>query len=259
MRAIVLSREVYREADARVVLFTAEKGKIIAQARGLYKSQSKLSASVSPGALVEVDVVAAGDMFLLIHADIVDMHVGLWQSAEKLFLTQVFLRVLNEVLPIAGREGSVFRLSERFLHSLSSQELLHSCFLESGIFSVLGDMGYALQASACLYCSISVESLLREGSQRQCFVLPSLGGFLCASCAALSEDNFPRVTVLPADFFVLRMLVRNDWSDFRDIRISVDTVERMARIAQLFLEIVTEKKSVSWKNQLHLLEEVSAI
>ncbi|MFZ2978199.1 MAG: DNA repair protein RecO, partial [Candidatus Magasanikiibacteriota bacterium] len=57
MKAIVLSRRDFREADQIISLYTLEKGKMEILARGIKKITSKNSAHLEPFSLVEAEII----------------------------------------------------------------------------------------------------------------------------------------------------------------------------------------------------------
>jgi recombinational DNA repair protein (RecF pathway) len=183
----------------------------------------------------------------------VDMHVGLWQSPEKLFVCQYVLKVLDNFVPQGGVEKRLFALSEKYLHTLSKNFTLPKLFLESGILSLCSVLGYGLNFSECSVCGKRVEQCILEQKNKRCLVDFELGGFVCGSCSGTQKVNVKVCTAELSDMFVLSMLLREDWSNFKDLPFSVVNYERMAHITHGSLEHFIEKSMPRWQKSIEVL------
>jgi len=76
MLAIVLSRRDIREFDQLITFYSRDQGKIEVLARGIKKILSKNSASLAPGNVVEAEIIAGKENYIL-------GGVELWQSFNE--------------------------------------------------------------------------------------------------------------------------------------------------------------------------------
>ncbi len=76
MLSIILSRRDWREFDQIITFYCHERGKIEVLARGVKKILSKNSAALSPGNIVEAEIIYSKEHYIL-------GAVELWHSFNK--------------------------------------------------------------------------------------------------------------------------------------------------------------------------------
>ncbi|MBI4278651.1 MAG: DNA repair protein RecO [Armatimonadetes bacterium] len=202
---IVLRRRTLREADRLVTLFTRERGKIAAVARGARKPTSRLGGRLEPLARVrallavgrtldvitQVEVVAGaprlrGDLQAWMHAvyaaELVDRSVGEREPLPDLF--DLFARSLELLAAPAPASASV--------PITASGDAWPQLVVLRFALSLLGHLGYAPRLDACLACGRAVAA---SG-----WFSPALGGVLCGRCRTQDAG------VLPASGLTLRAM-----------------------------------------------------
>lgn len=102
--AIVLRAIRYGEADSVLTLFTRERGRVSAIAKGTRRASSKLGGRLQPAVRVHLGLhEGRGEMHTVRHAQVVDSHAGLWVEGYRLraagSILEAALRILVEEEP----------------------------------------------------------------------------------------------------------------------------------------------------------------
>lgn len=185
---VVLRTIRYGEADAVLSVYTRERGRVSAIAKGARKPTSKLGGRLQPGVLVHLMLhEGRGDMATIRGASVVRTHAGLWVEGYRLRAAGCVLETALRGLPEHEASEPTFNLLVRTL------DLLSECpprdtppRLEPLV------LGFAVKL-------LVVGGLLpRLGECAVCGAGPPLvgfsaqaGGALCPSCARAGEPLEP--------------------------------------------------------------------
>lgn len=193
--ALVLRSIRYSEADAVLSLYTRERGRVSAMAKGARRTTSRLGGRLQPGVLVQATLhEGRGDMFTVRGASVVDAHAGLWVQGFRLQAAGCVLEAAMRVMPEAEANEEGWHLLCRALDLLASAApapgpaRLHPVVLGtqaklvvvSGLLPVLG---------ACARCG--------AGGPLAAFSAAA-GGVLCADCVRLGGGEPVDPAVLAA-------------------------------------------------------------
>ena len=100
--AIVLRAIRYGEADSVLTLYTRERGRVSAMAKGVRRAKSKMGGRLQPGVRVHLGLhEGKGDMSTVRHAQVVESHAGLSIEGDRL---RAAGSVLEAVRPVLGEE-----------------------------------------------------------------------------------------------------------------------------------------------------------
>ncbi len=177
--AVVLRTIRYGEADAVLSVYTRERGRVSAMAKGLRKPTSRLAGRVQPGVWSHLTLhEGRGDMYALRGAQVVRTHAGLWTDGRRLAAAGCVLEAALRVLPEEEGDEDAFGLLVRALGVLAAAEdaglppHLHPVVLGFGA-KLLVLSGLLPHVSACVVCGAPPP--LGRFSARA-------GGTLCAGC-----------------------------------------------------------------------------
>lgn len=188
--AVVLRTIRYGEADAVLSVYTRERGRVSAIAKGARKSTSKLGGRLQPGVLVHLMLhEGRGDMATVRGAQMVRTHAGLWVEGYRLRAAGCVLETALRGLPEHEASEETFNLLVRTLDLLSGAPPRTT---EPRLEPLV--LGFAVKL-------LVVGGLLpRLGSCASCGAGPPLvgfsaqaGGALCPSCARMGEPLDPHV------------------------------------------------------------------
>lgn len=149
-KALVLDKEIFREQDAKLTLYTQELGKVIAIAKSVYKPTSKLSAHLEPLSLVEIRLIKN----------------NVYQAVDALLIKRFKSKVKDTVAVInLVKDLTLFEDKDEELWEL----------LEKGdIFgaSILKTLGFDPKHATCVKCSAENPAH---------FIIPTTE-YLCKKC-----------------------------------------------------------------------------
>jgi len=116
---IVLARRNVLEKDTLIVLFTKEKGKIAAIAKGVKNIKSRRLPALMTGNLVNLVLYQRNDRSYVQEASIISLFSRIKKEEALLHHLYLVLFVLNELLPPGQREDAIYTLLMKFLIELS--------------------------------------------------------------------------------------------------------------------------------------------
>lgn len=186
--AVVLRSIRYSEADAVLALYTRERGRASAIAKGARRTTSKLGGRLQPGVTAQVTVyVGRGDLGTIRAASVLEAHAGLWVAGHRLQSAACVLETVLRVMPEGEANEEAWHLLSRALALLARapappgpprlDPLVLGCqaklLVVSGLLPVL---------DRCARCGAPPP--LPAFS-------PAAGGAVCAACGAGGEPVEP--------------------------------------------------------------------
>lgn len=175
VEAIVLRRRPLGEADKQLTLFTRERGKLAAVARGARKPTSKLAGATETCVQARFQLAQGKTFWIVTQAVLIRararLHRQLLHAVAALYACELIDSLLEEGVP----DEDLFHLLSHTLDELeNSPDLFWTlCLFEN---AVMNQQGYAPVLHQCARC----------GTQPQgAHVLfhPEAGGILCEQCA----------------------------------------------------------------------------
>lgn len=182
--AIVLRSIRYGEADNVLTLYTRERGRVSAMAKGARRAKAKLGGRLQPGVRVHLGLhEGKGDMATVRHAQVVEAHAGLWMEGYRLraagSVLEAGMRVLGEEEANEGAYNLLSRGLGLLAHVPSRDTPPRHEPIVLGLHAkLLVVAGLLPRIATCVVCGS--EGPLMGFSARA-------GGSLCADCASLGE------------------------------------------------------------------------
>ncbi len=169
--AIVLRRTHFGETDNILTLYSKERGRISAIAKGARKAISKLSGATDPLTCTRFALASGKNLQVVTEAEIVNSFPGLHVSVERLAVAQYFAELVTVFIPEDDPHPDLFQLLLRALRLLEKgdPELIARWFE----VNLLGELGYAPDLSECGVCRKPVPG---EFAQSETFGLSSAQG-----------------------------------------------------------------------------------
>jgi len=174
--ALVIGSMRYGEADRIISLYTRDRGRLSAIARGIRRLKSKTGGRLEPFSLVRASFhTGRGSLYTVAGVDTLRTFQGV---RDQLFRMDEGARLLSAVRRLfPGEEGSVpvFNLLVRGVAQLAeaSDRQSASCIVLATRLKLLVVLGYAPEMDRCAGCG-------SEGPF--CGFSPGLGGVLCEAC-----------------------------------------------------------------------------
>lgn len=184
--ALIIGSIRYREADRIVTLYTRERGRLGALAKGVRRTKSKVGGRLEPFSLVRVSLYSGRSLYTIVGVDTLRTFQGV---RDELFRMEEGARLFTAVRHLfPAEEGSTpaFNLLVRGIARLADSPDRGTALavVLATRLKLLSLLGYTPEVSRCAVCGC--------GDLLYGFA-PSLGGVVCESCAAAG----------PASCFVL--------------------------------------------------------
>ncbi len=229
--AIILKHVSLGEADRILTMYTPNRGKLRAVARGVRKTKSKLGGHVEPITHCALMLSRGRNLEVVNQSQVIENFLSIRtdlrltaQALHLIELTDAFTSERIENYP-------VYRLLLDVLHHLSvtrRAELLFRYFE----LQLLGHVGYRPQLYECLNCKTAIEPT-------ENYFSPSGGGIICAGCVH-TEPMVHSVSVNTLK--VMRLLLRGDYATASKLRIPADLSRGLEGIMQAYVRYLLERE-----------------
>jgi DNA repair protein RecO (recombination protein O) len=218
--AVVLRSFRYAEADRVLHVYTRDRGRIGAIAKGVRKTTSRFGARLEPFSHVELMLhQGSGDLQTVTGASLVEAHRPTREDPYRLSVGLVGAEAMLRLFVEEERNDRAFEALTRFLDALdvvpaglSARAALDALALAFQL-KLLWLSGYVPHLEACVEC---------EGVEGLVGYLPRAGGAVCAACAPTET-----VRLSPEGFRAIAALLRSPLADAHGLGLG----ERAARDA----------------------------
>ncbi len=183
MQGIVLSRRDFREFDQIISVYTPEQGKIEMVARGVKKIQSKNSAGLEPGQLVEFGLAKGKEMSLLTSVTVEEDFTNIRLDYRRAFVASFLLDTVDRLVEKNSVDERIFLFLCTTLLELQATPDSFEFFLDRTILQFFSLLGYTPILGQC---ALGGEDVLGFGTV---FFHPKDGGVICPPCLAKQTPN----------------------------------------------------------------------
>ena len=178
--ALVIGSMRYGEADRIVTLYTRERGRLSAIAKGVRRTKSKVGGRLEPFSLVRASLYTGRGLYTVVGVDTLRTFQGVRDELFRLEEGARLFQAVRHLFP--GEEGSApaFNLLVRGIARLAESEnqpAAASTVLATRL-KLLALLGYAPGMSRCVVCD-------SEGPFYG--FSAGLGGMVCEACASDGE------------------------------------------------------------------------
>ena len=230
-QAIVLGHIEYGEADRILRLFTYEKGKITAIAKGVRKIRSRKAGHLEPFTQVNLFLAKGRNMDIVTQAETVNGFLGLREDLQRVAYANYVMEVLDRFTYEEGPNIGIFRLLANTLSRLERQQNLETVihFYEIRLLELLG---FRPQLFECVDCGKPVTA-------EDQYFSPLVGGVVCPRCGGKRPEAWPvRVDVLR----YFRHFQRSNWAAVQDVVIPERIEKGLADLLERHLTYLLERK-----------------
>lgn len=150
--AIVLRDTRYKDSDVILTLFSLEKGKITASAKGVKKAGAKLNFAAQPFCFAEYVLAQKNGRNTIISASLKDSFYELRNDLAKFYSACAAVEFCEKVLPDELPSPDAFLMLAKCLSDLSYTNCPERGVLIKFIIDILSVSGYRTKFSKCGYC-----------------------------------------------------------------------------------------------------------
>lgn len=174
--AVVIRQRELGEADRVLVLYSHERGKLSAVAKGVKRPRSKLAGSLQLFSQAEVQLAAGRSLDVVTQARSVNAFYHLRQDMQRYVHASYAAELVDALTEEGMADPGLFELLVETLSALdaggSPATLTHSFEVK-----LLSRLGYGPELDACASCGAQIGGKTRGFSVTQ-------GGVLCGKCLA---------------------------------------------------------------------------
>ncbi len=230
-QAIVLSHIEYGEADRILKIFTLEKGKISAIAKGVRKIRSRKAGHLEPFTHVNLYLAKGRNLDIITQAETIDPFLGLRENLERVAYASYVMELLDRFTYEEGQNVGLFRLLANTLSRLENQSNTETVvhFFEVRLLDLLG---FRPQLFTCVECG----NVIIDQDQ---YFSPLLGGVLCPKCGNFRGEAW-QVEKDVLRYF--RHLQRSKWGQLADIVIPSSIESKLADLVTKYFTYLLERK-----------------
>ena len=205
MLAIVLNRRDFKEFDQIISLYTSERGKIEALAKGVKKIISKQSSHLEPFVLIEVKVIKGRELDHIAKISMVNIFKNIRNNLEKSLLANYAVRLVDKMVIIGENDKKIFGLTRSWLEYVDGVAEAEKSLLYSFMVKLLNCLGFAPELEKCVNCGLSRKNFVGFDIRN--------GGVHCRDCEKITIDKnyFFSLTSGEVNFF--KVLLNGSWEE----------------------------------------------
>jgi DNA repair protein RecO (recombination protein O) len=225
LQAIVLRNRLYKEHDKLVGLFSVERGRFTALAKGASRPTGGLRGLTQPFTQVNLTLARGrGSLDVITQGEVERPFISLRQDLEKIAYASYMSELITLAMPEDKPSRSVFALllSAFALLDMDMSPPLASCFFE---LRLLDALGLAPHLEDCMGCG--------RGLPGGSFALsPARGGLLCLSCAGAS----PGPPLSPGAIMTMRHILRQPLSRLTQLKMGTARLQELQQAIDPYMD-----------------------
>ncbi|GBD16235.1 DNA repair protein RecO [bacterium HR26] len=201
VEAVVLRRWDLGEADRILNLYTRQRGKLRAVAKGVRRPKSRLAGHLELFARSSLLIARGRDLDIVTQAELIDPYRDLRRDERRIGLAGYVADLLDALTSEDDPQPLVFELLTETLRGIASQPDPFFVVRRYEL-RLLSALGYQPELYRCVVCGRPLEPVTNAFA-------PQLGGVACPPCAARDPAAVP----LPVSAVkALRLLAGERWA-----------------------------------------------
>jgi DNA repair protein RecO (recombination protein O) len=228
--AIVLKRLDFGEADRILTLYTPDRGKVRAIAKGVRRIASRKSGHVELFTHAGLLLAEGRNLDVVTQAETVRPFRRIREDLIRTTYAYHIAELVDRFVEEGIESPATFDLLRDALAALTEAEdpSLVARFFE---VKLLGHLGFRPQLFQCVRCDGALEA---EGNSFS----PTAGGVVCPACAPRQPDA---VGLTEPSFRVLRFLQTRDWAVVRRVQLTAATRGTLERVMHAYIRHLLEQ------------------
>jgi len=167
--AVVVRTYKLGEADRIIVLFTRDRGKVRAVAKGVRKTSSRFGARLEPTSHIAVQLYEGRELDTITQAESLESFRGLRDDLERITRSSSMLEAVDHMSQERERNTKLYTMLVGALRTLAQHD--HPLIVPAFFFKLLALEGLRPMVDACVIC---------ERRDNLCAFDLEEGGVLCA-------------------------------------------------------------------------------
>lgn len=231
-KGIIIKEVNVGEADKIITIFTREKGKISALAKGVRRPRNKIVAGSQLLCYSDFMLFKGKDMFTVNSCDIIEPFYDIRNDITKLTYAAHIIDLINDAIQENQPAAKVLQLFLNTLYMLTKTEKSPELILRIFEIRFLSALGYAPYVGACIICG--------KGNFNDVSFSFKKCGFICRSGNCISNDIYA-MDILPGTARTLYHIVYSRMEDLFNFNVSPEVLSELSKISKRYLRERMEK------------------
>ena len=231
VEGVVLRHADWGEADRILTLYTRERGKARAIAKGARKIRSRKAGHLEPFTHVTLQLAKGHDLLIITQADTLDAYLPLGENLVKTGYASYVVELLDRFTYEDESENqAIFRLLAETLSRIASENdpWLAIRYYEVRLLDLLGFRPHLFE---CANCGEQIQAVDQ-------FFSPVAGGVLCPKCGSRSPGAW---SVSVEALKVFRHLQRSSYPEAQRAHPSPEARNELETLMQKYLTYLLER------------------
>lgn len=252
MQAIVLSRRPHREFDEIISLYTYDRGRVEALAKGNKKIVSKQSPFLEPFCIVECALIPGREIDHLAKTQPVE-YFALIRANEQKSRGAVWATSLTRALtPENVPDHQIFFVLKSWLEFLEKTSKISVLLQDSFAMVLMRLLGFVPQLDECLLCHKEFKVIAHELLDNKNSIEPGIyfagGGLICGQCRLTKENVGEKISGLGMkELNAMLLLIKGDWRLVTEFPIEPGEINRVHDVVYKFVIYHSEVSLRNWR------------
>ncbi len=231
IEAVILRHQDWGEADRLIILFSRERGKLRAIAKGARKSHSRKAGHLEPFNRVSLLLAQGTDLPLITQAETLCAYLAFQEDLLRMGYGAYLLELIERFSVDEEANPTLYQYLVESLERLSQSKdpLFELRYFE---IKLLTEVGFQPQLFHCVVCNEEIQP------QDQFFSI-EMGGVVCPKCALHPHALLP-VSMQALKY--LRHFQRSSYPEARRAKIPLGIEKEMEGILQRYLQAILERR-----------------
>jgi len=231
VEAVVLRHADWGEADRMLTLYTRERGKVRAVAKGARRIKSRKAGHLEPFTRVTLQLAKGRDLFIITQADTLEAYMPIHESLEKTGQAAYLSELLDRFsFEDESENFAVFHLLTDTLGRIE-RDVDHWLAVRYFEVHLLDYMGFRPHLFECANCGEKIQAVDQ-------FFSPAAGGVLCPRCGA-GKPGVWNVSVGALKY--LRHFQRSDYERAKRAHPGPEIQNEVEALLQRYLSYLLER------------------
>lgn len=231
-----MRRRDYRENDGLFSIYTHERGKVEAVAKGVKKIKSKMASHLDYFSIIELMIARGKNFDQIAGATMIKNFKNLKSELLLVALGSYCLELTDALIRGEHKDERIWKLLSEFLEILEQSKLVNGdkgTLARAFSLKLLSYLGYSPEFYNCVICQ---NKIVPNGN---IFSLKR-GGLVCSQC--YKNDKTEGLKISTNAIKVLRLILKEGLKNFLKLKLLPDLAEEINKIIDTFLAIHLEKE-----------------
>ncbi len=230
-RCIIIKTIDFRDADKLVTIFSEQKGKIRAVAKGTKKPNSSLRACVQPFAHSFLSLSQRRELGIITQGKVLDFYGNIRDNLDLSLSTVYIMELLDKSLLENVPLPRLYYNTLQVLNILNTKEIDYNPILIRYYeMSLLEELGYKPILNHCVIC---------KNTDGLNYISISHGGTICSKCSSQNRYN---IYISGESIAILRLLTKANVNTLFRVKPSAKARHQIELVLERYLEYHLERR-----------------